>query len=394
MSTDPVAVVRCASYEPDEVLEAVRRSLDLLGGLGAHIPPGSRVVVKPNLLQAAPPERGVTSHPEVVYAVAALLRDHGCEVVIAESAGGGTMYTEGGLRRLYKATGMGDVARRSGARLNYDTTSRDVPNPAGRLIKRFEVIAPVLEADAVVSVSKAKTHVLTTMTGATKNIFGVLPGMEKPSFHGRLSRVDDFADMLLDLNALVRPRLQVMDAVVGMEGEGPSGGEPRPIGAVLASASYAALDSVAARLMALDPDDVPALRRARDRGLLPADYAVATVGEDPQALVVPDFRHPPAVMTGLSRRLGGPLLRLMRVYALRPVVIEDRCVGCGLCAKSCPQHTIRMVAGKARVKNRHCIRCLCCHEMCPHRAIGLERSLAGRALVRLTEHREPRLSDR
>lgn len=387
--TDPVAVVRCADYDPAAVEAAVRHSLELLGGLGGHIPPGARVVVKPNLLQGAPPERCVTPHPEVVRAVAKLLREHGCEVVIAESAGGGTMYTEGGLRKLYRATGMDGAAERAGVRLNFDTSSRDVPNPAGRLVKRFEVIAPVLEADAVVSVSKAKTHVLTAMTGATKNIFGVLPGMEKPSFHGRLSRVDDFADMLLDLNALVRPRLQVMDAVVGMEGEGPSGGDPRPIGAVLASTSYAALDAVAARLMSFRPDDVPTLRRARERGLLPDDYGVRTVGDDPGPLIVPDFRHPPAVMAGMSRRLGGPLMRLMRVYALRPVVIEERCIGCGLCAKSCPRGTIRMARGKARVKHRHCIRCFCCHEMCPRQAISLQRSLAGRALVRLTERRLP-----
>jgi ferredoxin len=252
---------------------------------------------------------------------------------------------------------MDRAAERAGAKLNFDTSSRDTPNPEGKLVKRFEVITPVLEADAVVSVSKAKTHVLTTMTGATKNIFGVLPGMEKPSFHGRLSKVDDFADMLLDLNALVKPRLQIMDAVVGMEGEGPSGGVPRPIGAILASGSYAALDVVAARLMAFEPDEIPTIRLAKERGLLPSDYNVPTVGDDPNKLVVPDYRHPPTVMAGLSRHLGGPLMRLMRVYALRPVVVQDQCIGCGLCAKSCPQahlcQTRRRVAGASSEIHPH-----------------------------------------
>lgn len=384
---DRVSVVRCDDYDAEKVIVAVARSIELLGGIDRFVSPGQKVVLKPNLLQAAPPEKCVTPHPTVVQAVAILLKKHGCEVVIAESAGGGSMHSEGGLRKLYSVTGMDQAAETAGVMLSFDTSSRDTPNPDGKLVKRFEVITPVLEADAVVSVSKAKTHVLTTMTGATKNIFGVLPGMEKPSFHGRLIAVDDFAEMLLDLNTLIKPRLQVMDAVVGMEGNGPSGGDPRPIGAILASGSYAAIDVVAARLMAFHPEEVPTLRRAMERGLLPADYSVTTVGDDSSTLAVPDYRHPRTATAGVSRRLSGPLLRLMRVYALRPVVMVDQCTGCGRCVKACPQKTIRMVKGKARIKHRDCIRCYCCHEMCTQNAIELERSLGGRMMVRLTERR-------
>jgi ferredoxin len=254
----------------------------------------------------------------------------------------------------------------------------------------FPVIAPAAEADAIVVVSKAKTHVLTAMTGGTKCLFGVLPGMEKPSFHGRLSGVDEFCGMLLDLNEAMMPKLQVMDAVVGMEGDGPSGGTPRPLGAVLASGNPLALDIVAARLMGFRPGDVPVIRMGADRGMVTADMNVSVLGESVEAMTAQDFRHPSS--TAASRLgAGAPILgRLLRAYALRPVVDRGRCNGCGRCARSCPRETIRMVRGKARIRHGRCVRCYCCHEMCENRAIELKRSTGGKAIALLMGGREGR----
>ena len=386
--TDKVSLVRCEDYEPEDVMGAVRRSIDLLGGLDRFIAPGEKVLVKPNLLLMTPPERCVTTHPEVVYAVAKLLRDHGCEVVIADSTGGATPYTTPKLRKLYEVTGMAEAAERAGASLGVEARYKDVPCPEGKVVRSFQVIAPAAEADAIVVVSKAKTHVLTTMTGGTKCIFGVLPGMEKPSFHGRLPDLNSFNDMLLDLNAAMKPRLQIMDAVLGMEGEGPSGGEPRHIGAILASGNCVSLDIVAATLMSFRPQDIPTLQRGAERGWANKDLQVTVLGEDPGDLAVKDFKHPPR--SG-NDPLGGRLFgRLLRSYALRPSVAKERCIGCGICAASCPQRTIMIVNGKARVKYDRCIRCYCCHEMCPERAISLERSLGGRMIARIMEDREAR----
>lgn len=380
-------MVRCDSYDTEEVLAAVRRSVELLGGLGRFVSPGHRVVLKPNLLHPSRPSKAVTTHPEVVYAVAVLLREHGCEVIIAESAGGGSMFTEGGLRRLYSTCEIDQAAQRAGVGLNFDTSHEEVPNPSGKVVKRFRIIAPAARCDAIVSVSKAKTHVLTTMTGGTKNLFGILPGMEKPSFHGRLPRVDEFSEMIVDLNELMRPRLQIMDAVVGMEGDGPQGGDPRKIGAILASGNYAALDIVAARLMALPPDSVPTIRAAAARGVVPEDLSVEVLGDDLDALLVKDFKHPATMgQEGFARsRFMRAFARMARAYALRPVVQPSLCVGCGECVRACPKGAIRMVRGKARVKYRDCIRCYCCHEMCTRKAIRLERGWAGKIMVKVTE---------
>ncbi len=394
MSTerDQVSLVRCEDYAPERVMDAVRKAIDLLGGLDSFVSPGQKVLVKPNLLQMTSPEKCVTTHPEVVYAVAKMLNDHGCQVVIADSAGGDTPFTSSRLQKLYEITGMVQAARRAGVSLGTEARYVEVPSPQGKVVKKFQVIAPAAEADAIVVVSKAKTHVLTTMTGAIKCIFGVLPGMEKPSFHGRLPEVGAFSDMLLDLNEAVKPRLQIMDAVMGMEGDGPSGGDPRLIGAILASSSCVSLDIVASTLMSFRPEEIPAISRAVDRGMVDKSLQVKVLGEDPKSMAVADFKHPPKAVSSISNKVvrGKLVTRLLRAYALRPAINRERCIGCGICARSCPQQVIRIVKGKAKVKYGKCIRCYCCHEMCQEKAIGLERSSGGRLIARLMEDRKAR----
>ncbi len=386
--TSEVALVACDDYDREKIVAAVRGSIEMLGGLDRFIAPGQRVLLKPNLLHGTPPERCVTPHPSVVYAVGKLLKDHGCTVILADSPGAGLSYTEGSLRKVYAATGLDKVAEELGIELNFDTTYQEVPNPDGRKVKRFVVISPALEVDAIVSVCKAKTHVMTAMTGATKNTFGLLPGWEKPSFHSRMESSSDFAEMLVDLNDLMRPRLHVMDAVMGMEGDGPNNGDPRKIGAVVASGSCHALDVVAARLMGFEPRDICTIRAAIGRGYLDKDLSGITVlGARVDDLAVKDFRKPATYVPGgqyEQGRLMRSVAKLARAYALRPEVITERCVGCGQCEKVCPKKTVKVKKGKARFKYGDCIRCYCCHEMCPHDAIALRHSAGGRLLAKIT----------
>ena len=393
-SSKAVALAACDDYDQENVLEAVSRSLGLLGGPEAFFKPGQTVLLKPNLLQVATPEKCVTTHPTVVYAMARLLKEQGCKVVIADSPGGGLIYSESNLRKVYGAAGYDQVAKELGVVLNFATGYREVPNPEGRRVKRFLIIDPVMEADAVVVLSKAKTHLLTSMTGAAKNIFGVVPSLEKPALHARFPGVAEFSEMIVDLNELVRPRLQIMDAVMGMEGDGPQTGEPRKIGAILASGDYTALDSVAARIMAFEPSEIATIRAAIDRGKVRADLSdVSTVGDQVQDFIVNDFKRPITLdpMKGYTKkRLSSAFMSLVKAYSLRPTVIKERCVGCSECVQICPKHTIRMVQGKARIDSRDCIRCYCCHEMCSKKAIVLDRSYGGRIIARAIERRPGR----
>ncbi len=381
-----VAVVRCDGYDLEEVDAAVRRAIDLAGGIERFVSPGEKILLKPNLLQGQAPERCVTTHPAVVAAVARLLTEHGCRVVIGDSPGAGVVYSEANLRRAYLRAGYTAVAEETGAVLNYDTSSRVISFPEGEAMKQFSIITPAAEADAIVVVSKAKTHMWTRMTGATKNLFGLIPGLDKPVFHFRFQDEYAFGRMLVDLNECMKPRLQIVDAVMAMEGDGPQAGSPRKIGVILAGSDYSAVDTVLARLIGMEPLEIGSIRSAAARGLIEPG-AVRTVGDDPLDFAVPDFRKPSTYAgggAGIWRRVVLAVVqRFGKTYAPRPGVIAPACIGCGKCERICPVHAITVTEGRATIDLSRCIRCYCCHEMCTEHAIALSRGLTGRLLARL-----------
>ncbi|MCD6519603.1 MAG: DUF362 domain-containing protein [Anaerolineae bacterium] len=398
-----VALVRCAEYDPTQVEAAVRRSVELLGGMEAFVQPGQRVLLKPNLVRAAPPEKAISTHPTVVAAVAKLVREVGGQPFIAESPGG--PYTAGILRASYRKTGMAQAAEESGAELNFDTRAVQVSHPEAKVLYRLDLIQPAVEADVIINLPKLKTHNLSALTLAVKNLYGLVPGTIKISYHAKLQQRELFCQGLVDLLTYVKPALQIMDAVVGMEGEGPSGGDPRPIGAILASPSALAMDIVAAALVGFDPLDVLTTRVAVERGLTSGRLEdVELVGDSLEELRVPDFRKgieaelDPGLVPRFLRRLlrmessaegdarGRGLFRALssgwvwKQLVAMPYATE-KCVGCGYCAENCPVQAIQIVDGRARMDGRTCIRCYCCHELCPYSAIELRRPLLGRLLM-------------
>jgi uncharacterized protein (DUF362 family)/Pyruvate/2-oxoacid:ferredoxin oxidoreductase delta subunit len=319
-------------------------------------------------------------------------------VLLGDSPGSGIFYNEANLRKSYAASGYDRIADELGVPLNYDVGYRDVPAPESRTIKRFPIISPALDCDALVVVSKAKTHASTYFSGAAKNLFGVIPGLEKPTYHARLPDPGSFGRMIVDLNDVVKPKLQIMDAIMGMEGDGPHTGTPRKIGAVLASGNYNAIDVATCRLMSIDPLRVPTIAAAVERGYLREDLSdVSLTGDRLESLIVKDFKSPSTYL-GQPRSRARPgrfskLIELANEYALRPVIHADVCVGCMKCVQSCPVKTIAVVDEKPRIDYTKCIKCYCCHEMCDSRAISLERNeAAGEALAREADREYRRLS--
>jgi len=373
-----VYIVKCASY--DKAGEKIEELISLMGGMGQFAKPGEKITLKPNLLFAASPEQAVTTHPSIVAAIGAMAKKEGAIPIIADSPGSGYRYNKATLKKLYQASGMNDAAELAGIALNMDTGHDRVAFPQGKEMKNIDVIKPVSQADAVFNLCKMKTHMLMHMTGAVKNNFGIIPGLTKIGFHAKQFTKARFADMLLDLTLYVSPRLSIMDAVVAMEGEGPgASGTPRQVGLLLASASPLALDVVAGEIMGLPREQNPVVIAAEKRGLTPCGIdEIHIVGEELSSLRISDYQFTSTVkiirpVAGNTAVAGAEIHPAPEQY---PVMLNEKCAGCGVCVNACPQKAIALSAEQEKqiavIDIKNCIRCYCCHELCPHEAIMIQ----------------------
>lgn len=377
-----VAIVPCRDYERDTVHEAVKRGVDLIGGIGRFVRPGEEVLLKPNLVMKKRPEEAATTHPAVVQAVARLVQSAGGLVTIGDSPGG--PYTGWMLDQVYRATGMTEVAERTGALLNRDLGEVTAEHPEARIARSLTLTAAAAKAGAIISLPKLKTHGQALFTGAVKNLFGTVPGMKKAEYHFKMTDPESFSDMLVDIARFLKPRLSVMDAVVGMEGAGPTAGTPSHIGLILVSASPFALDVAACTLVGIDPLEVPTIAAAHRRGIQEGSLeGIEVLGAKIADYRLRDFVRPS--IRELNYAEFAP--RFLRPYLNRslrpkPVFVHSGCTGCRTCHDCCPPRAIRMVDRRPVVDLDQCIRCFCCQELCPRKTVRIYRPWLLRALVR------------
>lgn len=375
-----VCLNACSSYDTATVYAIIDGFFEQ-PAIKEKITHGCSVVIKPNLVIRRSPDEATTTHPEVVGAVIRAVKRLGAgSVVIAESSGG--IYTKVSMSAVYSGCGITSVCEREGAQINDDYGYTTIECPDALQCHQFNIINPIISADVVINIAKLKTHAMTGFSGCVKNMFGSVPGLGKPEMHCQFPDMSEFQQMIVDLCTLTAPTISIMDAIDCMEGDGPTGGSKRFVGALLAGLNPFAVDIAACNLIAVKPESIFMLKHGMARGLSPASLdEIELIGDDIAPLRVEDFVQPKTKIKNVSESFPPfvqPIVNLAApILAPRPIINSKKCIGCGKCAESCPQHTIEINSKKHRaiINYSDCIRCYCCHEMCPVRAIDIKRRL-------------------
>ena len=380
MSKSIVSLIPLASYDDQTAVDdAVRRALEPFGGMEAFLTKGKRVLLKPNLVVPAKTDHAITTHPAIVRAVIRLINECGGSIDIGDGPG------VSNATAVCKACGIMDVAQEEKATVVDFIETAEYENLENRVAKHLSLTDQIKAHDVLITLPKLKTHCLMAMTCALKNQYGLIPGVAKSHQHFRFQDRDAFADLIIDINRTAHPALAIVDAVIGMEGPGPSGGTPRKIGVIIVGTDLAAVDTVAATLITLPVEQSPILmaaRRAQFGATRLEDIDIRGASIDD--FIVHDYKLVKAP-SNIMRILPLPqfMLRWLRHQIIPvPQIESEKCIRCGRCRKGCPARPEPAINPFATplptVNEKTCIRCYCCHEFCPAKAIMLKRSFLDR----------------
>ncbi len=374
-----VVLIKCKSYEREEVSLAVKQGISLLGGIEKFIRKGERILLKPNFLSGKPPEDCVTTHPEVFRAVAEICFEAGANLIYGDSPGRQKPL------RVAEKSGIAAVAREFKIPIA-DFERGEVRHfSSGHQNKKFTIANGILNSDGFISLAKLKTHNLTRITGAIKNQFGCIPGFLKAEFHVKLPAVSDFSKMLVDLNRFVKPRLFIMDAVRSMEGNGPGNGKPYQLNLLMFSDDPVAVDSVACKILNIKPERVLTNLYGEEFGLGKMSIEdIEILGDDIDNFFAPDFDVQRGLEIGSNKAWKYRFLK--NLISNKPVIDPDKCDRCGVCIEQCPVEPKALNWSNESRKSiprydyKRCIRCFCCQEICPGGAISIKIPILRRAI--------------
>lgn len=295
----------------------------VLGALGGNlIAPGDVVLIKPNLVEPAAPDSGQITSPGVIEAVARYCLEHSAaRVIIGE--GPGYYQPESYLRDCFTRTGVSRIAERLGVEwvLFDEHRYRTFKNISDSTPREFRVTEFAFSCDKFINLPVLKTHYLTTVTLAMKNLKGCLKREDKPAFHYR-----DLSRAVVALSKIVRPTLNIIDATrrpVRQLGSGyqreaaETGG-----GLLIASRDIVAVDAVGSALMGLDPAGVRTVSLGAAAGLGESDLTrMEITGEE---------------LRRLKFRVKLPRERLGEAFpGLEIIGAEKACSGCLIPLLSC-----------------------------------------------------------
>lgn len=357
MNRIPVAVLKCENYEEKKLQDIVSQAIELIGGINDIIKPGSKVLLKVNLLMAIAPELGSTTHPAMVRAVAKYLQQKGCEVWVGDSSSWNT-------KKALKVSGIQETAESIGVKvLNFNEfTPVKVPLPPGSALKETYMAQPLFDADVIISLPKLKSHELTGFSGCIKNSFGMVVGQRKGEIHRAFPKIPDFAKAVIDIFLLKPPALFIMDGIICVEGTAAKG-TPKKIGVVLASKNGFALDTVAERIIGFKPENLPIPTEAKRRGIRGNSMEEIDLFGDPLSQLMVRYKKPGTMASGVMKYFHGWFMRHIK-QKLNP----DICIRCGVCEKCCPVNAIKLNPYPEFDFDK-CIHCWCCAEVCNQGAI-------------------------
>ena len=371
-----VVIKKCSEYINDEVYKTVKDSVDLLGGMSAFVKNGERILLKPNFLAGKPPEAAITTHPAVVGAIIRLVKEAGATPIVGDSPGIGNAV------KVAQKCGVMDVAKELGAEVIDLATSVYVENPEGKMFKRLEIAKEAIDVDGIINLPKLKTHGQMFLTLGVKNMFGCVVGARKPQWHMAAGDSEAFARMLIDTYLFLKPRLTIIDGIVGMEGNGPgSGGDPRKLGLIFASTDCIALDRVITEVLGAKAHDLLTTKVAEEDGLGETDIDnINILGERIEDVKVSHFKFPPVV--SIEFKLPFSLHSYLRKpLTSRPYINKKECTLCNICVEICPPG-IMTKTDRININYDDCIRCYCCLEMCPEGAITIKNGWLKRLIAR------------
>ena len=350
-------MIHAATYE--NCRKAVDRAFELFPQDIA----GKKVMIKPNVLRTSKAEEHIVTNPALLRAVIEKIEELSpLEIVVGDNPG---LFNYGDNENSFTKTGL--MAAAKGYYKNIGDTSQNlVFNPD--FIPEVGVSKEIMDSDIFISLPKFKTHGLTVLTGAIKNSYGILPGAQKARLHQLAGTPERFHELIVEVFRLRVPDLFIMDAVVGMEGNGPASPELRKIGLILAADNGVALDAVVARMMGIDPSILLFLQKAKAFGLGEFDEHMIQI--DGELQVLDDFKLPP--LGGEAITGNQAIQNLMNSRAnVKPKAAPELCTACGSCIDHCPVSALTMQEQLPVVDAEVCIACFCCQEICPEKAISL-----------------------
>ncbi len=359
---EKVAIIKCDTYKQEEVDRAIKRALHLLN---FNTKKYKKILIKPNILGGFDKnQEAITTHPSLIRAI---IKEFKGEKTIGESSSSNT-------KQSFEKAGYSEFNNL----LVFESSELiKIEDKGAKILKTFYLSKNLKEMDLIINVPKLKTHLLTKFTGAIKNLYGCIPGGMKQEYHKKAVSSKEFSSLLLDIYQNIKPGLNIMDAVIAMEGEGPSSGIPKKVGLILASKNAIALDIAASKLIGYNPENIFFIDEAVKRKLYP-NFKIELVGDLTE---IPNLKFKKPILEN-KNFLNSILIKIARK---RPIIVNKKeCIKCGKCFQSCPKRAIAL-SPYPIINTKKCIRCFCCIEVCPKHALYLKETFERKIYKILTK---------